>query len=290
MRRAHITLDRYYDICMKADISPNYHPDFIDFYFTKLKKKPKIVGKFDRHGQLIAAYPVLFGQIFPNPLHKRLLNQKFKNLGDIGQPEILFPVLHSDKKLSLNCFSPVTSPILYSKVRRFRRYSLKSIAIAKKTKHKNATRSQRQLFNDGGKVYFSDQIEKKDFADIYIKLHCQRWSRSPNDFKSLRDQIFILYDHIQGSILTLNNEPIAAQLCFKMEGQRYYYVDFINIGVKPHDKKQSFGSVIMLLSLRKAEEQAQSIGKHLRFSFGYYYGPQDYKNLWADHEPTFIGF
>jgi len=290
IKSSKISLNQYYDFCLNADISPNYHPNFVEFYFSQLRKKPKIIGRFDNQGQLIAAYPVLYCQIFPNSLHKRLLGGKTLKLGDIGQPEALFPVVQSAPKFSLNRFSITTSPLLRGVVRGVGNYSLRSIAIAKKTKHKNATRAQRLLFNEGGKVYFTDELDKSDFVDIYIRLHSQRWGYSPEDLRYVREQIVKLYGNIFGGVLVKDNEPLAVQLCFKSKGKRFYYVDFINIGVKSHDRKLSYGSIMMLSTLRKAEEISSSLGKTLRFSFGYYYWQQNYKSLWANPEPTFIAF
>ena len=96
-----ISIEEYSEICQRTDISPNYHPNFIDYYFGTLKKKPKIIGKYDVNGQLIAASPVLLRQVFPNALHKRLLGDKYKKMGDIGQPEMLFPVSNLNQVIIL---------------------------------------------------------------------------------------------------------------------------------------------------------------------------------------------
>lgn len=292
MHSTKISLDRYREICSESDISPNYHPDFVDFYFSQLGERCKIIGRFDDQGRLIAAYPVLFGQVFPNSLHKRLLGQGSKRLGDIGQPEALFPVGTFQKKISLNYFSPITSPILKDKIRAFGKFSLKGMAIAKERKHKKLTHRKKIFLQSGGSVYFTDSIDRNDFAEIFIKLHCTRWGYSPYDLRYVREQITKLYNNIFGVILCKCDEPIAAQLCYKSVGRTLFYVDFINSGVKieKNDNETSYGSIMMLLSLRKAEETSASIGKILRYSFGYYYGEQDYKAVWTEAEETLIGF
>ncbi|BBO72982.1 acetyltransferase [Desulfosarcina widdelii] len=290
VQNKNISLKQYYDFCLNADMSPNFHPNFVEFYYSQLKIKPQIIGRMNKNGQLIAAYPVLYRQIFPNSLHKKILGKKFNILGDIGQPEIFFPVLKNSTKISLNNLSPTTSPLLKNFLKRSINYSIKSIAIAKKTRHKNITREQKKLLQNGGKIYFTDEINKKDFVDIYIRLHCKRWGYMPDELRYVRKQIIKLYKHIHGGILLLKNEPLAAQLCFKNEGKNIFYVDFINLGVKAHDKKQSYGSIMMLSTLRKSEHVAFYKGKKLRFSFGYYQGKNHYKSLWTNPEPTFIAF
>jgi len=291
IKSSEISLNQYFDFCKNTDVSPNYHPSFVEFYFSQLKKKPKIIGRFDTHGRLIAAYPVLLGQIFPNTLHKTILREKHMKLGDIGQPEALFPVAQLIPKFSLHRFSPITSPILSEVIKSFGSYSLKSIAIGKKAKHRSAKKAQNNFFRDGGKIHSTEEIDRNDFADIYIRLHAQRWGYSIDHLRYVREQILKLYKYIDGVILIKNNDPLGALLCFQCEGESIYYVDAINMGVKSMDNKHSsYGSIMLLTSLRKAEETAYSLGKTLRYSYGYYYGEQDYKNLWANPEPTFIAF
>jgi hypothetical protein len=70
-----------------------------------------------------------------------------------------------------------------------------------------------------------------------------------------------------------------------------YYIDSINIGVKPHSKEDAtYGSLLLLASLRHAEEIAKSLAKELRYSYGYYSGPKDYKTRWANSEISFVGY
>ena len=238
---------------------------------------------------------MLYGQIFPNSLHKRLLGKDAVKLGDIGQPEALFPVICSAPRFLLNRLSPTTSPLLSGIVKTRWNYSLKSIAIAKKTKHKNATRAQKRFLKEGGKIYFTDEgdIEINDFANIYIRLHSQKWGHTDYDMRHTRNQIIKLSKHVSGGVLIKDDEPFAAHLCFKCEGKKKYYVDAINIGTKKIEKPkwyESYGSILLLASLRKAEDVSRSSGKTLRYSYGYFYGSKDYKHMWAQPEKTYIAF
>lgn len=290
MTSAKISLNDYSALCLHADISPNYHPSFIEYYFGVLKKKPQLIGKYDKQGQLIAAYPVYLRQVFPNTLHMRLLGDRGKRMGCIGQPEILFPVAPEVSMISLNYLAPTTSPLLNGIIRQVPKYSLKSMAIAQVRRHKKLTHRVKVYFETEGKAYFTDSLDKKDFAETYIRLHCERWGFSIYDFRYVKEQILHLYDNIFGVILCNNGEPVASQLCFTAAGKTIYYVDFINSGVKIEKNNNiSYGSILMLLSLRRAEETALKMGKKLRYSFGYYYGDRTYKAIWARPEMTFIG-
>lgn len=289
MKTDWISIEEYGVLCSNADLSPNYSPKFVEFYFDRLSKKPKIVGRFDREGRLFAAYPVLGRMVFPNSLHKKLLGKKAKLLGDIGQPETLLPVLHKRRPLFLGYLSPTTSGLLKGVVNGLAGLSIKKIAIAKETKHRTVLQAEKTFLNKGGKIVFTEELDKQDFIDVYCKLYSERWRYSMKDMCYVRSQIRELYTNVLGGIVFMNQEPMAVQLCYECQGKGLYYVDYISIGVKEKNQKFSYGSIMMLAMLSKARAKARELGKQLRFSFGYYYGEKDYKKLWAAPEELFVG-
>ena len=291
MRSGILSIDEYAGLCARTDLSPGFDPVFVEFYFGRIGEKPRIVGKFTRSGELVAAFPVLLRQVFPNSLHKRLLGRKAVRLGDIGQPESLFPVLPSATQVPLRHLSPTTSPILAGRIRGFNGASLRRVAIAKDRRHKKVTHRQKVFFESGGEAFFTNSMGPREFADIYIRLHSERWGYCADDLRFVRDQILGLYDGVFGVVLTHHGEPVAAQLCHIVVGASLLYVDFVNSGVKlTEDHDVSYGSIMMLTTLRRAEEKARSLGKSLRFSFGYFYGAGGYKSVWSDPEATYVGF
>jgi hypothetical protein len=252
--------------------------------------KPRFVGLRDRHGSLVGAFPSLYRMVFPTVLHKRLLGKRAAKLGDFGQPESLFPVLPEAGTLALNHLSPMTSSLLAGRVRTLTKKSLRRVAIAKDRKHKKLSARARAFTQEGGQAHFVEDVPRQEFADAYLDLHCKRWGKALSDVVDVREQILALYPHLHGVLLTMKGVPVAAQLCCRHAGTKLYYVDFINSGVqRTEDNTISYGSVMMLLSLRRAEEQAKARGVPLRFSFGFSYSDGDYKSVWADPEPTFIG-
>lgn len=290
MRRSRISLAEYESLCARTDAAPNYHPRFAEYYFSRLGIRPKLIGVHDADG-LVAAFPSLYGQVFPTPVHKRLLGGRFHRIGEMGQPESLFPVLPGSQKIGLNRFSPTTSGLLKERVRGIHGRSLTAMAIALERSHKKLTKRQREFFDTGGQAYFTTDIDARTFADVYLRLHSLRWGYPIESLTGVRDQILALYDHVFGVVLEVAGEPVAAQLCYKAVGATLLCVDFINSGVKlQDDNKISHGSIMMLTCLRRAEQDAQALGKRLRFSFGYYYGDQTYKAVWTQPEPTFIGY
>jgi hypothetical protein len=290
MHRSRISLREYEGLCDKADVSPSYHPRFVEYYFSRLRMRPKLRGIYER-GELVAAFPVLYGQVFPTAVHKRLLGPRFDRIGEIGQPETLFPVIATGSRIGLNRVSATTSNLLLDRVRGLEGRSLKAMAIALERRHKKLTIRQRDFFNSGGKAYFTDELAASDFADTYVRLHGLRWDIPIASLGAVRDQIIALYERVFGVVLESGGEPVAAQLCYKAVGPTLSYVDFINSGVKLQDDNRiSHGSIMMLTCLRRAEQDARALGRRLRFSFGYYYGDQTYKSIWTQPEPTFIAY
>lgn len=285
----YISLEEYARFCQDADLAPNYHPAFVDYYFGALERKPRIVGRFDSQGRLVAAFPVALRQVFPNAAHKRLMGEAFRKLGDIGQPEMLFPTVPAPKAASLTYLSPTTSPLLAGSIRGIGRWSLKRMAIAKARRHKKLTHRRKAFLESGGEVWFSDALDRNEFAAIYARLYCQRWGCPVESLRYVREQICHLYPHVLGTVLLANREPVAAQLCFVVVGKSLVYVDFINSGVRiQKDNTISYGSIMLLCSLRRAEAIAAGLGRRLRYSFGYYLGPESYKAVWTEPEATFV--
>lgn len=289
-RSRSLSIQEYADFCARCDLSPALSPEFAVHCFQMIKETPRFVGIRDRFGELSAAFPALYGMVFPNALHKRAIAQRMKDVGDIGQPEQLFPILEDAPVLRLNLLSPMTSPLLSGRVRGFRGWSLRKMAIAKTRKHKKLTIRSKAFIAEGGEAHFSDEMSAREFADLYLELHCQRWGYEVSDLRPVKEQIVKLYGSVHGLVLTSKGEPVAAQLCFKRTGPRIHYVDFINSGVvKAADNNQSIGSVMMLLSLRRAEQEAAQVGRTLRYSFGFAYSEAGYKSVWAEPESTFVG-
>jgi len=291
MHRTHISLDQYSDFSANTDISPNYHPDFLDYYFAQLGIRPHIIGCFDDAAGLVAAYPTVLHSVFPNPLHKRVLPSKMHRLGDIGQPEILFPIMWTREKVRLNSFAPTTSPLLEGIVRTVRTLCFRKIAIAGPLSPQRIAKTDKSMILEHGRVFFTDDMKADEFADIYIRLHCERWARPPEDFVYVRQQILTLHKHLLGAVLFFHNDPVAAILTFAVLGKNTLYVDFINSGVKIRKtSRASAGSIILLKCLSRAQQMADAYGKSLRFSLGYQYGDDSYKRLWGSSQNTLVAF
>ena len=285
-----ISLDVYAQFCGETDIAPNFHPAFVEYYFEALGRTPEIVGRFNSDGRLVAAFPVYWRQVFPSSVHKKIMGDGFRKLGDVGQPEMLFPVVSDAESVSLTYLSATTSPLLSRHVRHAGRWTLKKMAVAKERRHKKLTRRKEVFLATGGEAWFTDALSANEFAEIYARLFCRRWDCEPFDLRYVQAQIRHLYPHVFGTVLFANREPVAAQLCYAAVGKSLFYIDFINSGVVvQRDNNISHGSVMILCGLKRAEATASRMGRKLRYSFGYDFGAQSYKAVWTNPEPTFIG-
>ena len=289
-RRRSITLEEYAELCARCTVSAAYAPEFVQFYFSRLGLRPQLVGVLDRYGTLVAAFPSLYRMVFPTHFHRKLLGKSAARLGDFGQPESLFPILPEAGRVTLGHLSPTTSVLLAGRINAVGQRSLRLVAIATDRRHKKLSARARAFAAEGGQAHFTDEISPAEFAEAYVDLHCRRWGYPRSHLLPVREQIVALYPHVHGVLLTMRGRPVAVQLCWRHVGPKLYYVDFINAGVeRTDDNTISYGSVMMLLSLRRTQEQAKARGCVLRFSFGYLSSDNAYKAVWTDPEPTFIG-
>ncbi len=77
-----------------------------------------------------------------------------------------------------------------------------------------------------------------------------------------------LRELLRGSVLLLNDQPIAVQVLYRAEAPGWLSVEYINGGVDPQTREFSPGSVLSYLNTQAAWEDARALGKPLRYSFG----------------------
>ena len=291
LRSRRLSLTEYSDFCANKDLSPALQPALTDYYFNQLGRKPAIIGRCDSDGRLVAAYPTLYGQVFPNVIHKRLLGKGAAKLGDFGQPETLIPLESTPAKISLNRLSPMTSALLKGRVREWPRRSLRSMAISRQKSGRNPRQAAGQFLRGGGVAHFTSELDRDDFADILVRLYSQRWNRHPDELRYVADQVRSVYEHVFGCVLVDQGEPAAVLMCHIAHGRTLDCIDAILTATKPAERKRmSYGSILYFMAATRAEEMAAAARRELRYSYGFISGPSDYKNLWANAEPTFIAY
>ena len=95
----------------------------------------------------------------------------------------------------------------------------------------------------------------------------------------------LLRELLIGSVIFLNDAPIAIQLVYRVEAPEWISVEYINGGVDPETREFSPGSVLSFLNTQSAWEHARALNKPLRFSFGR--ADREYKDRWCNPVPVF---
>ena len=88
-----------------------------------------------------------------------------------------------------------------------------------------------------------------------------------------------------GSVVFLNDAPIAIQLVYRVDAPDWISVEYVNGGVDPETREFSPGSVLSFLNTQAAWEDARARNKPLRFSFGR--SDREYKDRWCNPVPVF---
>ena len=113
----------------------------------------------------------------------------------------------------------------------------------------------------------------------------RRWSFAATGAERMADVVELLRELLIGSVIFLNDAPIAIQLVYRVEAPEWISVEYINGGVDPETRDFSPGSVLSFLNTQSAWEDARALGKPLRFSFGR--ADREYKDRWCNPVPVF---
>jgi len=156
--------------------------------------------------------------------------------------------------------------------------------LSKKFRY-NQRRELRLLEEAGGVVRPVSAFSSRELAAIYCDLFQRRWGFPATGAARMGDVIELLRDLLIGSVIFLNDAPIAIQLVYRVEAPEWISVEYINGGVDPETREFSPGSVLSFLNTQSAWEQARAVGKPLRFSFGR--ADREYKDRWCNPVPVF---
>jgi hypothetical protein len=122
-------------------------------------------------------------------------------------------------------------------------------------------------------------------AAIYCDLFLRRWGFAATGAERMGEVIELLRELLIGSVILLNDAPIAIQLVYRVEAPEWISVEYINGGVDPQTREFSPGSVLSFLNTQGAWEHARALGKPMRFSFGR--ADREYKDRWCNPVPVF---
>jgi hypothetical protein len=143
----------------------------------------------------------------------------------------------------------------------------------------------RLLEEAGGVVRPVADFTSAELADMYCDLFQRRWGFAATGAERMGEVIELLRELLIGSVIFLNDAPIAIQLVYRVEAPEWISVEYINGGVDPQTRDFSPGSVLSFLNTQSAWEHARALGKPLRFSFGR--ADREYKDRWCNPVPVF---
>ncbi|WP_426201643.1 antimicrobial resistance protein Mig-14 [Pseudomonas sp. TWP3-1] len=156
--------------------------------------------------------------------------------------------------------------------------------LSKKFRY-NQRRELRLLEEAGGVVRPVSEFSSSELAAIYCDLFQRRWGFPATGAARMAEVIELLRELLIGSVIFLNDVPIAIQLVYRVEAAEWISVEYINGGVDPETREFSPGSVLSFLNTQSAWEHARALNKPLRFSFGR--ADREYKDRWCNPVPVF---
>lgn len=222
-------------------------------------------------------------------LSKDVLKQRGKKgLFDLGNAELILPA-------AANAQAPLRHRARYLSTLNEGRFSgLKPQAeqlamartpeeLSKKFRY-NQRRELRLLEEAGGVVRPVSEFSSSELAAIYCDLFLRRWGFVATGAERMAEVIELLREWLIGSVIFLNDAPIAVQLVYRVESPEWISVEYVNGGVDPQTRAFSPGSVLSFLNTQSAWERAREVGKPLRFSFGR--ADREYKDRWCNPVPV----
>ncbi|UVK82666.1 antimicrobial resistance protein Mig-14 [Pseudomonas sichuanensis] len=262
------------------------HPRVIE-QLADLAQIPVRYLGYPQAGEIKAALPVWGRHL---ALSKDVLKRHGKKgLFDLGNAEIILPA-------AADAAAPLRHAGRYlSELNQGRFSGLKAqpeqLAMARahedlsKKFRYNQRRELRLLEEAGGQVRPIADFTSAQIAAMYCDLFQRRWGFPATGAAHMAEVVERLRELLVGSVLFLNDAPIAIQLVYRVEAPQWISVEYVNGGVDPETKAFSPGSVLSFLNTQAAWEDANSRGKALRFSFGR--ADREYKDRWCNPVPVF---
>jgi CelD/BcsL family acetyltransferase involved in cellulose biosynthesis len=242
---------------------------------------------WEHNGELKAAIPT-WGRSLA--LSKDVLKSHGKKgLFDLGNAELILPA-------AVDAQAPLRHRGRYlSELSQGRFATLKpqaeSLAMARtpedlsKKFRYNQRRELRLLEEAGGVARAITDFSSAEIARMYCDLFQRRWGFAATGAERMAEVVELLRELLIGSVIFLNDAPIAIQLIYRVEAPEWISVEYINGGVDPETRDFSPGSVLSFLNTQSAWEDARAKGKALRFSFGR--ADREYKDRWCNPVPVF---
>lgn len=238
-------------------------------------------------GELRAAMPTWGRHL---ALSKDVLKSKGKRgLFDLGNAEIILPVAEDARvrvRHRMRYVSELNAGSITTLVEQPEGLALARLPedYSKKFRY-NQRREQRLLEEAGGVIRPMLELTASEQAAIYADLFQRRWNFDAPGKKLLAEVFTLLREFMTGSLIYLNDEPVAIQVLYQVQAPRWISLEYINGGVDPQNREFSPGSVLSFVNTQAAWEQARAVGKPLRYSFGR--ADREYKDRWCSRASVY---
>ncbi|MBD8149753.1 antimicrobial resistance protein Mig-14 [Pseudomonas fluorescens] len=212
-----------------------------------------------------------------------------KGLFDLGNAEIILPIA-ADAQVPLRHRARYLSALNEGRVSTLKPQA-EQLAMARtpedlsKKFRYNQRRELRLLEEAGGVVRQVSEFSGAELAVIYCDLFQRRWGFPATGAERLAEVLELLKAFLIGSVLFLNDAPIAVQVVYRVQAPEWISVEYVNGGVDPETRAFSPGSVLSFLNTQSAWEHARALDLPLRFSFGR--ADREYKERWCNPVPVF---
>ncbi|AZE92617.1 putative transcription regulator Mig-14 [Pseudomonas orientalis] len=212
-----------------------------------------------------------------------------KGLFDLGNAEIILPIA-TDAQVPLRHRGRYLSALNEGRVSTLKPQA-EQLAMARtpedlsKKFRYNQRRELRLLEEAGGVARPVSEFSCVELAAIYCDLFQRRWGFPATGAERLAEVLELLKTFLVGSVLFLNDAPIAVQVVYRVQAPEWISVEYVNGGVDPETRAFSPGSVLSFLNTQSAWEHARAQDLPLRFSFGR--ADREYKERWCNPVPVF---
>ena len=242
---------------------------------------------WEHNGELLAAVPC-WGQHLA--LSKDVLKRAGKRgLFDLGNAEVILPVAEG-AQVEVRQRMRYVSELNVGRVRGLKPLP-QGLALARapedysKKFRYNQRREQRLLEEAGGRLSPMSELSAVEQAAIYADLFQRRWGFEVPGKARLVEVFELLREFMTGSLVLLDDAPVAIQILYRVEAPQWVSLEYINGGVDPQSRDFSPGSVLSFVNTQDAWEHARALGKPLRYSFGR--ADREYKGRWCHTVPAY---
>ncbi len=276
----------YAEIWQRYGGSVATHPEVIERLAGFAGIPVRYLG-WEKQGELIAAVPCWGRHL---ALSKDVLKKTGKRgLFDMGNAEIILPVAELAEvpvRQRMRYVSELNAAAISSL-----REQLEGLALAREPEEYskkfryNQRREQRLLEEAGGVLCPMQDFSPTEQAAMYADLFQRRWGFEAPGKGHLQEVFTLLREFMTGSVVLLDEQPIAVQVLYRVEAPKWVSIEYINGGVDPQQRDFSPGSVLSFVNTQAAWADARALGKPLRYSFGR--ADREYKDRWCNRVPVY---